>query len=952
MPSLSTKRRICFEPLEARCLLSVMAVTLAATETQAVAAQPAGALSGKIVYTSGGHGWTADNLDDGAWSTQRGEWHEIVEDFGNQDQMTLYVDYLFRAGATVVPMRPVGHQTNEVVLDNDDPGVTFVGNWSTSSSSVYFGNPGDVPYRFANASSTQTAYARYRPTIPETGYYPVYAWTLAGGNRASDQLYRVTHSGGVNEVTVNHRAVGGGYVYLGTYYFEAGNAGYVDVSNRSGDAGVAIIADAIRFGNGRGDIDRGGGVSGAPREDEAALYWIMAQVGQGTSSSEYRDFSSDRSSTIRAPILWAEHMNREAEGSAADRVYLGFHSNGSNGSARGTMGLYNSGSGSNTATPHQQAWAAMVADALNDDMQVIGSPPLEHPWHTRSSPVYGASYGEIDNRVIQNEFDATIVEIAFHDNEQDARLMRDPEFRDAAARSMYQATVEYFAAYGSVATETLLPEPVTNVRAAATTDGRVTVSWEGPAANVVGSDPPTGYRIYRSTNGYGFDGGVYVGGQATTSYTFTDLDPADGVVYFRVVAVNDGGESAASELVAARPGTSPDARVLIVNGFDRLDRTLNPTQSYGSGTIERVRPRWSNSFDYAAQMGAALAPYSEKLVIDTASNEAVAGGQVDLDSYQAVFWILGEESTADATFDPTEQTVASLYIAQGGNLFVSGAEIGWDLDHYNHGRTFFRNILGATYVADDANTYRAAGTPGSIFEGIALTFDDGTTFYNTDYPDVLTPSGGSSTALSYVGGTGGTAAVQREGDGAQGNVVLCGFPFETITDPAVRQTMMNRVLTFFDTAPEGPVGDLNGDGFVGGDDLDLVRAHWGQHVTPGNPLQGDPSGDGFVGSDDLNLVRAHWGEGVPPVPTTDFTAPAETPLAEVFRAQAVDLAMAERYWRETVPAHARRMAGRWTPTSPQAATAFFLVGQMNSEPDSSGETRLVGPILDPLRIGF
>ena len=60
------------------------------------------------------------------------------------------------------------------------------------------------------------------------------------------------------------------------------------------------------------------------------------------------------------------------------------------------------------------------------------------------------------------------------------------------------------------------------------------------------------------------------------------------------------------------------------------------------------------------------------------------------------------------------------------------------------------------------------------------------------------------------------------------------------------------------------VGDLDGDGFVGGSDLDIIRSFWGQAVTPGNLLHGDPSGDGFVGGDDLDILRAHWGEGTPP----------------------------------------------------------------------------------------
>ena len=62
-------------------------------------------------------------------------------------------------------------------------------------------------------------------------------------------------------------------------------------------------------------------------------------------------------------------------------------------------------------------------------------------------------------------------------------------------------------------------------------------------------------------------------------------------------------------------------------------------------------------------------------------------------------------------------------------------------------------------------------------------------------------------------------------------------------------------------------GDLNADGFVGGDDLDIVRSRWGQNVPPGCRLCGDPSGDGFVGGDDLDIVRSTWGNGTPPAPT-------------------------------------------------------------------------------------
>ena len=57
-------------------------------------------------------------------------------------------------------------------------------------------------------------------------------------------------------------------------------------------------------------------------------------------------------------------------------------------------------------------------------------------------------------------------------------------------------------------------------------------------------------------------------------------------------------------------------------------------------------------------------------------------------------------------------------------------------------------------------------------------------------------------------------------------------------------------------------GDLNGDGFVGQDDLNIVLGDWG-NMPPGDP-RADPSGDGFVGQDDLNPVLADWGQGTPP----------------------------------------------------------------------------------------
>jgi hypothetical protein len=212
------------------------------------------------------------------------------EDYGNLDQLNFFAAYCFNAGATVVSMRPLGHQTNEVILDNDDAAVTFSGSWSDSSSTIFWGSVGDLPYRFASFAAAETATATYTPNIPVAGYYPVYCWTRHGSDRG-DQLYRIRHAGGESQIRIPHHMVGNGWIYLGEYYFNTGSssaAGSVVISNLRGTAqGSVVIADAIRFGNGMGTVNRGGGVSGYPREDESMRYWIQANLGRGQSTSLY-----------------------------------------------------------------------------------------------------------------------------------------------------------------------------------------------------------------------------------------------------------------------------------------------------------------------------------------------------------------------------------------------------------------------------------------------------------------------------------------------------------------------------------------------------------------------------------------------------------------------------------------------------------------------------------------
>ncbi len=73
-------------------------------------------------------------------------------------------------------------------------------------------------------------------------------------------------------------------------------------------------------------------------------------------------------------------------------------------------------------------------------------------------------------------------------------------------------------------------------------------------------------------------------------------------------------------------------------------------------------------------------------------------------------------------------------------------------------------------------------------------------------------------------------------------------------------------------------GDLDGDGFVGIADLNIVLGVWNTNVPNGNLLAGDPSGDGFVGIADLNVVLGNWNAGTPPAPGTTVPEPGTLAL--------------------------------------------------------------------------
>jgi len=165
-----------------------------------------------------------------------------------------------------------------------------------------------------------------------------------------------------------------------------------------------------------------------------------------------------------------------------------------------------------------------------------------------------------------------------------------------------------------------------------------------------------------------------------------------------------------------------------------------------------------------------------------------------------------------------------------------------------------------------------AGTPKADYDANGLAIASGA----TDATDALVSflnadtNGFATFIITNHRGSDLTDSRWLSKEGVANNIdPRTGLPYEL--DP-IAPTL---VLTFAD-AVDLP-GDLNGDGFVGIDDLNIVLGNWNQNVPPANPLA-DPSGDGFVGIDDLNEVLGNWNTGTPPAAAAAVPEPSAIAL--------------------------------------------------------------------------
>ena len=133
--------------------------------------------------------------------------------------------------------------TNDLILDNDNPAVTFFGDWQTGTGAGKFG----ANYRFAITTNGGHTNVIFRPNISTPGFYSVLIWYTQGSNRSTNAPWTIVHAAGSETILVNQQINGGNWFQIASARpFLAGTNGYVQLSI-SNAGPIVVMADAVRF---------------------------------------------------------------------------------------------------------------------------------------------------------------------------------------------------------------------------------------------------------------------------------------------------------------------------------------------------------------------------------------------------------------------------------------------------------------------------------------------------------------------------------------------------------------------------------------------------------------------------------------------------------------------------------------------------------------------------------
>ena len=795
------------------------------------------------------------NIAEDQWKWQRPPLFATSEDLFTQTIVTPYlIPMLENAGAIVFTPRERDWQKHEVIVDNDSLTTGYTEQsihhpWQTTPMpgfGLHAGNYVDHenPFEAGTARMIEATehkhhlgHVIYQPAIPEAGRYAVYVSYQTVEGSVDDARYTVWHKGVATEFHVNQQMGGSTWVYLGTFDFDEGcnEQNRVVLSNFSDKPGI-VTADAVRFGGGMGNIERGGRLSGMPRCLEGSRYyaqWAGMPYEVYSSKEGQDDYGDDINARSYMSNLLSGgscYLPDTTGRGVPIELSLAIHSD----AGYTRDGKTNTGTLTICMTTFRDStvnagFSRLASRDLADDLLVNIPYDIRRKygkWQTRE--LYDRNYSECR----MPEVPSAILEALSHQNFADMRMAQDPNFRFDLARSIYKTLLRYTTRmhHTDYVVQPLAPD---NVSVTLTDKGKARISWTATEDPYEPTAVPTCYVLYTAKDNEDFDNGFFLNSDKTS--TTIDLEP-DKLYSFRVAAVNAGGESFPSEVVSALYNPTAQKQVLVVNGFHRLaspkvrdnateqgfdlnedigvsygltagwrgfqtsfDRSqMGKETSKGLGfTNDSLAGQFiaGNDFDYIRTHARAIAS-ARRYSIAGCSSKAIENGKMTLEGYALVDLILGLECNDGyslvkyQTFPNELRPHLKAHAAQGGALLVSGAYVGRDMTS-EQDKAFLANLLKCDYGGTQSDYLERDSIQGL---GMTFTFyrQPNSKHYAAQHPDVLLPVEPAYSAMAYSNLQ--SACVAYNGNDYR--ALTIGFPFECIKSKQMQGVLMRGILTF------------------------------------------------------------------------------------------------------------------------------------------------------------
>lgn len=702
---------------------------------------------------------------------------------------------------------------------------------------------GDNPFLNGSARKVSvsagkpTASARWNPLIEKNGNYSVYVSYKTLPESINCAHYTVHHRGGNTEFQVNQTMGGGTWIYLGNFEMDADS--YVELDNSVPDNvktrdNSVISADAVKIGGGIGKFERGGGTSDVPSYMEGALYWTQwAGAGMKIVEEWGGDYTKDY--TVRG--AWTTMMQKNKN--IPFDLSLAFHSDAGthqSDSTVGTLTIYSRVCDGATKLPDgksrmtSRSFADLVQSQVCNDIRAQFDPD----WNRRGT--WDRSYSECRTTSVPG----IILELLSHQNFADMKCGLDPSFRFTVSRAVYKGILKFLS--NLYCTPYIVqPLPVSSF-AVRFSNSSALLSWAATDDSLEPTASPQGFILKTRIDDGAFDNGVILDNVKYEEGVYSvEIPITQGKIYsFNITAFNAGGKSFPSETLSiGTPSEHNGKAIMILNNFYRLaapswfdtpsyagfDASTDSGVPYlydisyiGENYQNRRELEWvdddnpgfgasyinkaglkaaGNTFDFPIVHGKAL--FDLGYAFYSVSNESWQRDRSLSTGAYAVDIICGKQvttPTGDGSLPPrfevfTDELLGCIraYTSNGGNIIISGAYIGTDLNDCVYpikvDKAARKVKAGAVASLLGYKWKTAYAGPSGQVSGMLNA-----SFYNTlneesycvENADGIIPSSTKAKTVLKYDDNGVSAAVFYQGDGYKS--AAFGFPLEAVTDKA------------------------------------------------------------------------------------------------------------------------------------------------------------------------